>query len=112
MEDRWVPQEMADEWTTQMAEARAKLEAINPAQMEQQKPQILSVFAMIDGVLTQIDAAQTQEQFDQALQGAMMPMMGLMMMGQGMGGGGAAPEMPMAPVMPEVPPTPTAPAAP
>lgn len=103
VEGRWVPQDMADEWTIQMAETRSKLEAIDPAQLAQQKPQILSVFAMIDGVLTQIEAAETQAQFDQALQGAMMPLMGLMMMGQGMGGGSGAPAMPQAPAMPPAP---------
>lgn len=110
VEDRWVPQEMADEWTAQMAEARATLEALDPTQMAQQKPQIMGVFAMIDGVLAQIDAAETQEQFDQALQGAMMPMMGLMMMGQGVGGGApAAPEMPVVSPMPVAPSAPSAP---
>jgi hypothetical protein len=121
VEGRWVPQDMADEWTTQMAEARTQLEAIDPAQMEQQKPQILNVFAMIDGVITQIEGAETQAQFDQALQGAMMPLMGLMMMGQGMGGGGA-PAMPSGnnaepvmlppPGMPNMPTAPTRPTAP
>ncbi len=102
IEDRWVPKEMADDWETSMANARLKLEAINPEQIAQQKPQIMSVFAMMDGVLTQIENAETQEQFDQALQGAMMPIMGLMMMGQGMGGGAmpAAPQMPPAPENP------------
>jgi len=53
--------------------------------MAAQKPQIMGVLTMIDGVLTQIAAAETQEQFDQSLKGAMMPIMGLIMMGQGMG---------------------------
>jgi len=51
---------------------------------------------MFEGILTQIEAAETQEQFDQALQGAMMPIMGLMMMQGGMGGG-SEPAMPVAP---------------
>ena len=55
----------------------------------------MGVLTMIDGVLTQIAAAETQEQFDQSLQGAMMPIMGLMMMGQSMGGGMSAPAAPM-----------------
>lgn len=103
VEDRWVPRDMADQWTAQIAEARSSLEAIDPAQLEKQKPQILSVFAMINGVLAQIEAAETQAQFDEALQGAMMPLMGLLMMGQGMGGGAAAPEMPVTPSLPDAP---------
>ena len=56
---------------------------------------------MVEGILTQIEVAETQEQFDQALQGAMMPLMGLMMMQQGMGGSHSAPVMPsVAPAVP------------
>lgn len=106
-EDRWVPQEMAMEWSEQIADARTQLEAIDPAQLAKQKPQILGVFTMFDGVLAQLEAAKTQEQFDQAVQGAMMPIMGLMMMGQGMGGGDAGPAAPAQPgaddVVPEIP---------
>ena len=109
VEDRWVPEEMSLEWPTSIADARAQLEGIDPDQFAEQKPQLLSVFAMLDGVLTQIEAAETQEQFDQALQGAMMPIMGLMMMGQGMK---QMPEMRPAPTMPtqpEMPPVPVNP---
>lgn len=96
VDERWVPTEMAVGWQETIANARGQLEAITPEQTAQSKPQIMQVVAMLDGVLTQIEAAQTQEQFDQALQGAMMPLMGLMMMQQGMGGGQpAAPTMPM-----------------
>ncbi len=113
VEERWVPQEMSLEWPASVAEARSQLEAIDPGQIAQQKPQIMSVFAMLDGVLAQIDAAETQEQFDQALQGAMMPIMGLMMMGQGMGGGmGPGPQMPPTPPMPPQPEVPPAPVDP
>lgn len=92
VENRWVPTEMAADWTQSMIDAKAQLEAISPEEVTAMKPQVMGVLAMVEGVLTQIEAAETQEQFDQALQGAMMPMMGLMMMGQGFGGG-AAPTM-------------------
>jgi hypothetical protein len=97
VENRWVPTEMATQWGTNMADAKAQLEAITPEQMAQNKPQIMGVVTMLEGVLIQIEAAETQEQFDQALQGAMMPIMGLMMMQGGMGGGQSAPAMPVAP---------------
>lgn len=88
---RWVPADMASEWAAKIAEATANLEATSIEKVAEQKTQIMGVLTMIDGVLTQIAAAETQEQFDQSLQGAMMPLMGLMMMGQGMGGAPAAP---------------------
>jgi uncharacterized membrane protein HdeD (DUF308 family) len=80
-----------------MADAKAQLEAIDPLEMAQSKPQIMGIILMLEGVLTQIEAAENQEQFDQALQGAMMPIMGLMMM---QGGGMGAPTAPAAPAMP------------
>lgn len=104
VEGRWVPTEMATEWGASMAEAKAQLEAISPEQIAQNKPQIMGVLTMAEGILTQLEAAETQEQFDQALQGAMMPLMGLMMMQQGMG----APQGAPAPAMPEMPVAPPA----
>jgi hypothetical protein len=94
VENRWVPAEIAASWQTSIADARAQLNAIDPAEVAQKKPQIMGVITMLEGVLMQIEGAETQEQFDQALQGAMMPIMGLMMMQQGMGGSQAAPAMP------------------
>ena len=107
VEERWVPAEMAEGWSAGLADAKAQLEAISPEEIAQQKPQIMGAITMFEGVLTQIDAAETQEQFDQALQGAMMPIMGLMMMQGGMGGG-SAPAMPAAPMTAPMP-APTAP---
>ncbi len=101
--NRWVPAEMAGEWPTSIANATEQLTAMDPAQIAQNKPQIMGVITMIDGVLMQIEAAETQEQFDQALQGAMMPLMGLMMMQQGMAAPPPAPEMPAAPELPAAP---------
>jgi hypothetical protein len=99
--ERWVPKEIASEWTQSMTDVRTELEAFDPGEFAAQKPQIMGVFRMIEGVLAQIEAAETQEQFDQALQGAMMPMMGLMMMFQGIASDGpAAPAMPQMPVSP------------
>ena len=97
VEQRWVPAEIASEWAAEIAESTAELEATSPEDVAAQKPQIMGVLTMLDGVLAQISAAETQEQFDQSLKGAMMPIMGMMMMGQGMGAP-AAP-MPAAPVV-------------
>lgn len=87
VEERWVPVEMANQWAAGITESTANLEAMSADQMAAQKPQIMGVLTMVDGVLTQIAAAETQEQFDQSLKGAMMPLMGMMMMGQSFGSG-------------------------
>ncbi len=95
VDGRWLDQEMAAGWAEGVAEAKAQLAALTPEEMAKNKPQVIMAYGMFDGILTNLQNAETQEQFDQALQGAMMPIMGLMMMGGGMGMG--APEMPAAP---------------
>lgn len=95
VEQRWVPSEMASDWSSEIAEAKAELDATFIEDMAAQKPQIMSVLAMIDGVLAQIAAAENQQQFDQSLQGAI-----LMMVGPGWGGSDApVTPMPIAPVI-------------
>jgi hypothetical protein len=83
VEDRWVPTDLAGEWATNIAKAKADLAAVKPEDLAKGKPKMLGAFAMAEGVIDQLAAAKTQEEFDQALQGAMMPIMGLMMMSQG-----------------------------
>ncbi len=83
VENRWVPTEMATNWSTQMADAKKKLEAISSEEMAKNKPQIMGMITMLDGILTQLEKAETQEQFDQALRGAMMPIGMLIMQGMG-----------------------------
>ncbi len=108
VEGKWVPAEMASGWASQMEDARAKLKQAAEGAGAQNKPQIMGALAMMDGVLNQLEAAETQEQFDLAMQGAMMPVMGLMMLGNSIGGGGAAPAMPPMPPAPVAPPAPPA----
>ncbi len=95
VENRWVPTEIAINWSTEMAAAKKQLEAISSEEIAKNKPQHMGMITMVDGILTQLKNAETQEQFDQALQGAMIPI-GLLMM-QNMGEGIGAPEIPVAP---------------
>lgn len=82
VEGRWVPSEMAAEWTQKVADAKIRLAKLTPEDMAKNKSQIMGAITMVNGVLDQLAAAESQEQFDSALQGAMMPIMGLMMMSQ------------------------------
>jgi hypothetical protein len=88
IEGRWVPAEMAGQWTAKMEEAKKNLAAMTLEDVQKNKPQVMGALAMANGVLTQLEEAKTQAEFDAALQNAMMPLMGLMMMGQqGLTGG-------------------------
>jgi hypothetical protein len=85
VENRWVPTEMATNWSTQIADTKKKLEAISSEEIAKNKPQLMGMITMLDGILTQLEKAETQEQFDQALRGAMMPIGMLIMQGMGEG---------------------------
>ena len=96
VEDRWVPADMAKQWDDGVGEMKKQLESVTEEQMTKNKPQVMQMLGMFEGVLSRLEAAESQKAFDQALQGAMMPIMGLMMMGNQGGQGGAAP-MPQMP---------------
>ncbi len=84
VEGRWVPAEMADEWTGSISGARdglAKLDFTTP-EGQQQKAQFLMMMQMLDPMIQQIGQAQSAEQLQQMMGGMFMP---LMMMGGGMG---------------------------
>ena len=93
--NRWVPAKMAANWSKGIGNAKKQLEAISSEEMAKNKPKIMGMITMVDGILTQLKTAETQEQFDQALQGAMIPI-GLLVM-QSMGEGIGAPAKPAAP---------------
>lgn len=102
VDGRWLDEDIVNGWAEGVAGAKANLAALTPEEMAKNKPQIIMAYSMVDGILTNLQNAQSQEQFDQALQGAMMPLMGLMMMGGGMNfGAPGASEVPSMPV--EVP---------
>ena len=95
VENRWVPAKISINWSTGMAAAKKQLQAISSEEIAKNKPQLMGMITMLDGILTQLNTAKTQEQFDQALQGAMIPI-GLLLM-QSMGDRIGAPTKLVAP---------------
>ena len=95
VENRWVPAEIAINWSTEIAAAKKQLQAISSEEIAKNKPQLMGMITMLDGILTQLNTAKTQEQFDQAIQGAMIPI-GLLVM-QSIGEGISTPTKPVAP---------------
>lgn len=100
VENRWLPVEMSAGWAEGVAKLTAQLEALTVEEMAAQKPQMMGVLTMLNGVLAQLESAETQQQFDQALQGAMMPLFGLIMMGQQQMNAAPLPANPSAPTAP------------
>lgn len=91
VEGRWVPSELADEWHDKIAEARAGLEAQDPAAKAQTKSQMMVGMATANAVLDQIEAAKTSEELDNVLGGLLGGLGGMMAMGMPPGGDTDAP---------------------
>ena len=92
-EGKWLPKDMVDDWAHNMAEAREGLAAL-PQQADQMRMQAMGLGGMIAGMLSPLQSAETQEQFNTSVEGLVagaemfVPMLG--------GGGGtfAAPAPP------------------
>jgi hypothetical protein len=82
VEERWIPKDMADEWPDDMAELREGLAEMGSDSSGQSSTQITMMLSMLEGLLDQLDAADTQEQFDTTLKEGFGPLLfGAMMMG-------------------------------
>ncbi len=76
VEGRWVPSDMAQEWNKNVAEAHAKLEAITPETVAQQKMQIMMMVGMAEAFVDQVAQANSSEELDQMLQGLLGGLLG------------------------------------
>jgi hypothetical protein len=73
VEERWVPAEMANEWSKQIASAKEDIAKTDPAA---NKLQVLGMMGGATAVLDQLAKAQTQEEFTQMLMSGLGPIMG------------------------------------
>ena len=76
VEGRWVPAEMADDWSKEVEEARQNLAEVTPETMAAQKTQIMMFFGMANGLIDQIASLQTPEEFDAAIGPMLAPLLG------------------------------------
>ena len=101
VEGKWIPADMADGWSMMIEEMQNSISEM-PSQLAANKEQAMGFITLIDGVLTAIDGAENQEQFDMAMQQAMLPIMGMVGSLMAPGGGSAAePDIAFEPVEPD-----------
>ncbi len=81
VESRWVPAEMADGWDDKVAEARSKLNVLTDDEIEQGSMQAMMFIGMMQGVVMQLEAVETSEEFEQSIQGLLGPFLEGMMGG-------------------------------
>jgi hypothetical protein len=77
---RWLPAELVQSWDSAMASATTGLQSADPKQIHKQIGQAL---LFVNGILGSISNAETQQEFDDAIQ----QLVGLVQMGMSMGGG-------------------------
>ena len=80
VEGRWLPQPFIKQWQEGMANANKSLQLLSTEQMQTNQAQAAMILGLLEGVVAKIDFSETQESFDRALQSAVMPMMGILMM--------------------------------
>lgn len=86
VEGKWIPKDMADGWESQIAAAKISIADL-PNKAAEMQMSVMMVTGMVSGVLTPLQSAETQEQFNEAVAGLQQSAMGLMMGGGGGIGG-------------------------
>ena len=69
VEGRWVPAEMAAEWTANMTRAKERLNALTPEEVAQTRVQAMLGLAMAEGLVDQVAAVTTSAELETLLQG-------------------------------------------
>ncbi len=68
VEGKWIPSEMAEEWKDKVAEIQAQLAELPSNKGSEESAQFLAIMGPVEGALDQLLAAQTNEQFESAVQ--------------------------------------------
>ncbi len=68
VEGKWVPEELAEEWDQNMAEARAQIAELAARQRAPETEQVVATMRSMEGLLDRLLAAQTREEFDDSMQ--------------------------------------------
>ncbi len=68
VDGKWLPKEMVDSWPEKMQAAKDALTKDMPERLTKNKMQIMMPIQLVQGVLDQLLAAKTQQEFDQIVQ--------------------------------------------
>ncbi len=75
VEGKWIPENMANDWKQGIEEARSNLVNLTPEKMAPQKEMILPILDAVDKALDDLARANTQEEFDAAVNTAIQSAM-------------------------------------
>lgn len=85
VEGKWIPRETQHDWIETIGEVKSRLLLLSPENLAAWKPRWMTLLATIEGILDQLDAAGDQQQFNAALQGAVIALQPLVGMIQAAG---------------------------
>jgi hypothetical protein len=71
VEGKWLPKKLVDQWPAAIEQAKAALTTVMPEQIKQSKTKLAPIMMGIEGILSQLLATQTQEEFNQIIDRAM-----------------------------------------
>lgn len=83
VEDRWVPADMAADWSERIGRARSSLASRDDAARAQMKTQMMMALASANAVLDQIEAARTTEELEAVVGGLLGSLGGALRLGVG-----------------------------
>ncbi len=79
VEGKWIPTEMAEDWSTMITDGKAALEDMAQNALAENKPMVIAMMAGAEAAIDQLAASETQEDFDKIIGGLMGSLMGGMM---------------------------------
>lgn len=81
VEGKWVPEEIARDWTRDMGKVKKQIEAMSTEFSDNDKKKFVGMLDMVDKTIAELGAAKDQGEFDAALGEVMGGLMGGMMGG-------------------------------
>ncbi len=79
VEGKWIPKEMAEDWSNMITDGKASLEDMAQNALAEKKPMVIGMMAGVEAAIDQLAQSKTQAEFDKVIGGLMGSMMGGMM---------------------------------
>lgn len=73
IEGKWIPRTLAEQWTSNMDQAKARLAQLTPEAMARLKHQMLPMLKAVNTTVDALQAATTQAEFDAVVQQQVYP---------------------------------------
>lgn len=74
IEGKWIPRPLAEQWETNIAQAKAKLAQLTPERVAQLKGRMLPALHGFNATVDQLQGAKTQAEFDMVVQQQVYPL--------------------------------------